>query len=294
MKLLHGIELSEDGKTLYASSPTAVYAWDYDASQGRNTSGPREIIGQMGSVEGHVSRTLLLSRRVPGLLLVSRGSLENVDPEALDVSTGVSTIKAFNISNVTDSVYSFPEDGLLLGWGLRNSVGVAEEPVTGAIYSVENSVDNFNRSGENIHQNNPGEEMNFHGYLNGTQASEQGRNYGYPSCFAPWNVSEVPDNQDVHVGTQFAIGDQNATLNDTYCREDTVSPRLTFQAHMAPLDIKFNQNGTAAWITFHGSWYVLSSLFFSSYPVPFPGMFLAIRLIPAPGTVTSPSATNYR
>ncbi|KAF2448014.1 soluble quino protein glucose dehydrogenase [Karstenula rhodostoma CBS 690.94] len=253
--LNHGLELSEDGKTLYASSSSAVYAWDYDASQGRNTSGPREIIGGFGSTAGHPSRTLLLSRTVPGLILVSRGSLENIDETTQNRSTGVSTIKAFNLTNLTDSSsYSFPDDGLILGWGLRNSVGVAEEPVTGAIYSVENSVDNFNRSGESIHQNNPGEELNFHGYLNGTQTDEQGGNYGYPTCFAAWNVDEIPDNEGVQVGTQVAIGEQNSSLNDTFCRDDRIPPRLTFQAHQAPLDIKFNPNGTAAWVTFHGSW----------------------------------------
>ncbi|KAK3204075.1 hypothetical protein GRF29_106g1591729 [Pseudopithomyces chartarum] len=252
--LNHGLTLSPDGKTLYASSSSAVYAWDYDASQGRNTSGPREIIGGMGSTDGHPTRTLLASRKVPGLLLVSRGSLENVDLSTLNISTGVSTIKAFNVTNITDSSYNYAEDGLLLGWGLRNSVGVAEEPITGAIYSVENSVDNFNRSGESIHQNNPGEEMNFHGYLNGTETDEQGGNYGYPTCFSAWNVSEIPDNENIQVGTQIAIGDQNSTINDTFCREDRIAPRLTFQAHQAPLDIKFNDNGTAAWVAFHGSW----------------------------------------
>ena len=257
-QLNHGIELSAEGRTLYASSPTAVYSWDYDASQARNTSGPRELIGQMGEADGHVTRTLLLARHAgaEGMLLVSRGSMSNLDVAALDVSTGVSTIKAFNISNVTDTPYNFAQDGVLLGWGLRNSVGVGEDPSTGGIYSVENSVDNFVRVGQNIHQNNPGEEMNFHGYLNGTTTPEQGGNYGYPSCYAAWNLSEIPQNDGIQVGTQFAIGDQNSTINDTFCREDRVAPRLTFQAHTAPLDIKFNSNGTAAWVTFHGSWSV--------------------------------------
>ncbi|KAF2704490.1 soluble quino protein glucose dehydrogenase [Pleomassaria siparia CBS 279.74] len=268
----HGIELSSDGKTLYASSPAAVYSWDYDVSTTRNSSGPHELIGQMGDADGHVTRTLLLSRQVPGMLIVSRGSLSNLDPSALDISTGVSTIKAFNISNVTSTPYIFAQDGLLLGWGLRNSVGVGEDPATGAIYSVENSVDDFTRQGQNIHQNNPGEEMNFHGYLNGTTVPEQGGNYGYPSCYAAWDVSSIPDNDgNIQLGTQFAIGDLNSTLNDTFCRENHVAPRLTFPAHTAPLDIKFNSNGSAAWVTFHGSWdrddpigYKLSVIPFSS------------------------------
>ena len=49
------------------------------------------------------------------------------------------------------------------------------------------------------------------------------------------------------------MGDQNNTVNDTFCAERT-PPRLTFQAHMAPLDLKFNNSGTEAFLTFHGSW----------------------------------------
>jgi glucose/arabinose dehydrogenase len=180
--------------------------------------------------------------------------MSNLDPAALDPSTGVSQIKAFNLSNMTDTPYSFTEDGVMLGWGLRNSVGMAEEPVTGAIYSVENSVDNFERAGETIYQNNPGEELNFHGYVNGTQTPEQGGNHGYPSCYAAWDVNDIPERDGVEVGMQIAIGDQNDTVNDQFCREERVPPRLTFAAHMAPLDIKFNSNGTAAWVSFHGSW----------------------------------------
>ncbi|KAF2260823.1 soluble quino protein glucose dehydrogenase [Lojkania enalia] len=250
--LNHGIELANG--ILYASSSDAVYAWQYDAGEGRNTSGPRTIVDRMGGDDGHVTRTLLLSRQVEGMLLVSRGSMSNLDPAAQDLSTAVSTIKAFNISNVIDSAYSYVEDGVLMGWGLRNSVGVAEDPITGGIWSVENSVDNFEREGQNIHQNNPGEELNFHGYLNGTDAGVQGDNYGYPECYAAWDVDAIPQNDGLQVGMQFAIGEQNATVNDTLCQDDRVSPRLTFAAHMAPLDIKFNDNATAAWISFHGSW----------------------------------------
>jgi len=251
--LNHGIALSGDGRTLYASSHSNVWAWDYDASLGKNTSNPRTIVQGMGNNESHMTRTLLLSEKVPDFLLVSRGSVGNIDLQTLNVTTGVSTIKAFNVTNATASGHDHATSGLLLGWGLRNSVGVAEEPVTGGIYSVENSVDDIERSGKTINQNNPGEELNYHGYLNGTESNMQGKNYGYPSCFAAWNITEVPDFEGT-VGSQFAIGDQNATINDTFCQEDRIAPRITFNAHMAPLDIKFNPNGTAAWVTMHGSW----------------------------------------
>ncbi|KAF2745528.1 soluble quino protein glucose dehydrogenase [Sporormia fimetaria CBS 119925] len=256
-ELYHGLELSPNGKTLYASTPSAVYAWDYDPVQGRNTSGPRELINDFGEEGNHVTRTLLLSRQVEGMLIVSRGSVGNLDENAQDIASGVSTIKAFNISIIKQSPYSYIKDGLLLGWGLRNSVGVAEDPVTGGIWSVENSVDDFERAGQSIHQNNPGEELNFHGYLNGTQTEEQGENYGYPSCFATWDVNEIPNaDRNLEVGQQIAIGNQTGDLNDAWCQRDHIAPRLTFAAHTAPLDIKFENSvkATAAFVTFHGSW----------------------------------------
>ena len=200
----------------------------------------------------HTTRTLLLSQQEPDLLLISRGSTSNLDPLAEELSSGHSQIRAFNLTNMTDP-YEYATDGLRLGWGLRNSVGVAEHPGTGGIYSVENSVDEAEREGEDVHENNPGEEMNFHGYLNGTEYEAQGSNYGYPSCYAAWMPGLLPDNDGIKVGDSFAIGEQNSTVNDTTCSE-TSPPRLTFQAHMAPLDIKFNNSGTEAWVTFHGSW----------------------------------------
>lgn len=203
----------------------------------------------------HTTRTILLSQKADGLLLVSRGSQSNVDAQAEVLSSGNSQIKAFDLSNITDEGYKFKADGLRLGWGLRNSVGVAEHPDTGGIYSVENSVDEMTRDGKDVHQDNPGEELNFHGYLNGTKYALQGSNYGYPNCFAAWMPNDLPENANLTVGSQFAIGDQNDTINDTFCSKRT-PPRLTFQAHMAPLDIKFNNSGAEAWVTFHGSWYV--------------------------------------
>jgi glucose/arabinose dehydrogenase len=253
-QLGHGIALSQDGRTLYGSTHSNVYSWPYNAQEGRITGDSTNIIEDMGEDEGHTTRTLLMSAKVPSLLLVSRGSNGNLDLETLNVDSGVSTIKAFNVSNVTNTAYQQPSDGLLLGWGLRNSVGIAEDPVSGAIYSVENSVDNIQRNGQTVNQNNPGEELNFHGFLNGSRSQVTGGNFGYPTCFAAWNVSEIPDNSTLQTGSNFAIGTQNATVNDTFCQEDRIAPRITFNAHMAPLDIKFNTNGTGAWISMHGSW----------------------------------------
>ena len=223
-----------------------------------SVSGDSSTIVSGMNTNDHTTRTLTLSQFVNGILLVSRGSTSNVDLEAESLVSGHSQIKAFDLINITADGYDFNTAGLRLGWGLRNSVGVAEHPITGGIYSVENSVDQIMRDGMDIHQDNPGEEMNFHGFLNGTEYAAQGSNYGYPYCFAAWVPSDIPDNSNLTIGSNFAMGNANPnnTINDTYCAEQT-APRLTFQAHMAPLDIVFNNSGTEAWVTFHGSWYVI-------------------------------------
>jgi glucose/arabinose dehydrogenase len=185
----------------------------------------------------HSTRTLLLSKIVDDTLLISRGSADNNDAGASILSTGRAQIKAFNLGDLSGSeTYDYTSQGTRLGWGLRNSVGVAEHPLTGGIYSVENSVDDAERMGQDVHENNPGEEMNFHGYLNGTRYAAQGGNYGYPICFAAWNASLLPDNSGIETGTQFALGTPNNTVNDDICQNDRIAPRLTFPAHWAPLE----------------------------------------------------------
>lgn len=263
--LTHGIELSPDGKTLYASSSDKVFSWDYDAAT-ITASNQKTLIQNMTNSD-HVTRTLLLSKKQPEILLVSRGSGENIDDLAAQQSSGISQIRAFNLSALeAGKVYDYPSQGVSLGWGLRNSVGVAEHPVTGGIYSVENSADQLRRQSTDIHEENPGEELNFHGTLNTTPSTPP--NYGYPHCFALWDTS-IPSPGSLTVGSQFALSDTD-TVNDALCASDFTPPRLTFEAHTAPLDIKFTAAGDAAYITFHGSWnrdspagYKLSSVAFN-------------------------------
>jgi glucose/arabinose dehydrogenase len=216
----------------------------------------------------HVTRTLLLSQKVPGVLIVSRGSAGNIDSGVVDIKTSRAQIKSFDLNKIGDNVYDFTNDGTIIGWGIRNAVGIAEDPTSGALYSVENSSDDLWRLGEDIHENNPGEKLNFHGYLNGTKTTEEGGNFGYPNCYAAWNVTDMPENGNLTVGKQFAVN-ITTTINDDFCQKERVAPRLTFQAHMAPLDIKFSADGKEAYVTFHGSWYArcpLNSLSSTNFP----------------------------
>jgi glucose/arabinose dehydrogenase len=113
------------------------------------------------------------------------------------------------------------------------------------------------RLGKDIHQNNPGEEMNYHGVINMTANPYEGANYGYPDCFAIWDPSTVdglPGGSRTAPGMQITLEEGDGDYNDTYCLKQTTPPRLTFPAHTAPLDVKFTGNGSSAYISFHGSW----------------------------------------
>ncbi|EYB21428.1 hypothetical protein FG05_09272, partial [Fusarium graminearum] len=172
--LNHGLAISKDGRTLYASSSNDVFAWSYDPSKVTiDNSTVQTLVTNMAN-SGHTSRTLLISDKDPDMLLVSRGSAGNDDRGAEDQETGRSQIRAFNISSAIES-YGEPYDyldGLRLGWGLH------------------------------IHKDNPAEEMNFHGYLNGSR-EDQGGNYGYPHCYTLWSTEDFPNRGDLKVGDQF-------------------------------------------------------------------------------------------
>ena len=193
------------------------------------------------------TRTLLVSQKKKGMLLVSRGTVDDDDEQAKTKSSGHAQIRAFDASSSHRFV-----DGVLLGWGLRNSVGLAEHPA-GGIWSVENSIDELTRDGSDIHPDNPAEELNYHGSLNDSStASSQGGNYGFPLCYALWNTTGFPDLGSLVPGDQFP-GPDAKTFTDETCNKDYVAPKLALPAHTAPLDIVFNKDGSRAYISFHGS-----------------------------------------
>ena len=249
--LNHGIAMSADGKTLYASTSESAFRWQYSAGK-QSVSNQETLVTNMSNSD-HTTRTLLLSKLAPEMLLVTRGSMSNIDALAEDKSTGHAQVKAFNLSTL-NGPYDFVSEGTLLAWGVRNDVGVDEEPTTGRIYTVENSVDEMSRNGKDIHNTNPAEELNFIGFLNGTTSSNEGRNFGYPTCFTAWDTDSIPDFSG-KVGEQFAIGKVSSSNSDSMCSEaHKQAPALPFHPHMAPLDILFTDDGSTAWVTFHGSW----------------------------------------
>ncbi|GAB0132525.1 hypothetical protein EsDP_00000958 [Epichloe bromicola] len=254
LELSHGIEISSDGKTIFASSSTNVYAYAYDAERG--TAGNAKTIITGMNQDGHISRTLLIPKQNPNLLLVSRGSAANVDTDTVNIESARSQIRIFKMDELLKGSSAVQySDGQVLGWGLRNSVGVAEDATTGYIWSVENSIDDMKRKGVDVHNTNPGEGLNFHGLPNDTRSNVYGKNYGYPACVAIFDGSNVDGYPgEAKTGMQM-VGDQMpSSYTDDWCKSNTIAPSITFGSHLAPLDIKFSPDGRAALVSFHGSW----------------------------------------
>ncbi|EPS44452.1 hypothetical protein H072_1549 [Dactylellina haptotyla CBS 200.50] len=245
--LNHGLTISADGRTIFASSTTTAFSWSYDPSSGATSNKKTLITGMNAGPSGHTTRTLYVSIKNPDLLLVSWGSDGNFDYGASNINTGRSQIRGFSISQVSNSPVAFNAGGTVFGWGLRNSVGIGED-LAGGIWSVENSADNIVRNGQDVHNNNPGEELNYHGLA--TDTSARG-NYGYPDCLAVWQLSDLPNNSGLTTGRQFS--NLTGAVTDAQCASGRQAPRITFPSHTAPLDVKFDKAGNA-WVAFHGSW----------------------------------------
>lgn len=251
------MQLSPDGTTLYVSTSNEVRAYAYDSSSGSVSGDPRIVVTGMDNAM-HKTRTLLLTSG--GDLLVSRGSAANSDLLAQDEGSGHCQIRSFDPSSSTNFT-----SGKLVGWGLRNSVGLGERKgeQKGEIWSVENSADNLARLGVDIHNTNPAEELNYHGAV----GNYTGKNFGYPACYTAWDAGIIPDFAQ-GTGDAFAV---NSTTSDAQCNgNDYERARLPLPAHTAPLDIVFDSEGHA-WISLHGSWNADPPVGYALVRVPFQG-----------------------
>ncbi|KAI1340206.1 hypothetical protein F5Y15DRAFT_423210 [Xylariaceae sp. FL0016] len=249
-ELNHGIYLGINGNTLFASSATSVFSWPYDPSTGNTSPTPTTLITGMSST-GHVTRTLIIPSHQPNLLVVAHGSGSNLDYDAVNPSTARALVKVFDLAHVTPTGYDYVKDGWNAGYGLRNEVGLAFDG-NNMLWGVENSADELirNVSGvtTDIHQNNPAEELNFLGDV--TKPNDAW--YGYPTCFTVWNGTEFTDHK-FRTGEQF-VQEPSPSFNDSTCQAESMPPRLSFQAHTAPLGAKFDATYSNLMVTMHGSW----------------------------------------
>lgn len=244
----HGLALSADSRTLFTSNLASVFAHTYDPATGA-VGASKQIVTGMSNTGTHPTRAIAVSRYSPDTILVARGSNGNIDTSTTQQSSGRSMIKAFSISQGQQTVHQYNTGGEVLAWGLRNIVGLREDPVHGGIWSVENQMDDLRLNSRDIHNDNPAERLSYHGQLNATTNRYKGLNYGYPSCVPAWDPANVGVSGLV-VGSLFK---PDGVPNASDCAS-RMTGRLHFHAHTAPLDIEFNANATSAYIAFHGSW----------------------------------------
>lgn len=216
----HG--LAFDGNNLYIAEINKVSLYSYDANSKKATNGKKLFdlpgTGGLTTGSGHVTRSLLIAPiNGQNKLFVSIGSSCNVCIEA------DSRRAAIWFSNLDGS------DFRSFATGLRNSVFMDINPVTGKIYATDNGRD---RIGDDI----PPEEINI---------IEEGKNYGWPICYG----SNIHD-------TDF---DKKTYIQDP-C-SDKVKPLAQLQAHSAPLGLSFvPEEGWPEdyWynliVAYHGSW----------------------------------------
>jgi len=147
-------------------------------------------------------------------------------------------------------------------------------------------MDDVRLNGRDVHNENPAEKLNYHGNLNATTNPLKGANFGYPSCVPAWDPNNLGQS-GLKVGSLFKP-DGVPNASDCASRQPGT---LHFHAHTAPLDVKFNANGTSAYIAFHGSWYVPHSLVLCGWEVR--------RVLPplrlhASGLITNIEASSQR
>jgi hypothetical protein len=76
--------------------------------------------------------------------------------------------------------------------------------------------------------------------------------YGYPTCFSVWDPSSFSGK--LKTGAHFVLS-PNSSYSDSTCNDKgAIAPRLTFQAHSAPIWNTFDADAKNMYVTFHGSW----------------------------------------
>src|SRR5436190_12915953 len=153
------------------------------------------------------------------MMYVSFGSSSNIN---LETDTLRAAVMRYNLDGTGGRVFAR---------GLRNSVGIAFNPTTGALWATNNDRDDIGRSGTPMPDSLPPERVNI---------LTLGGNYGWPQCYLP--------------------GKQNPEYPTANCSTVT-APAITFTAHSAPLGIAFYTGSMFpagyqgdAFVAYHGSW----------------------------------------
>ena len=207
----HGLAFHKGA--LYVANTDGVVRVTLDAA-GVATGAP-QYVNHYPSGGGHWTRTIVFG--ADSAMYVSVGSSCNL---CVEQTPERAAVLRFNEGGSGKRVYAM---------GLRNAVGLAVDPQTGALWASQNERDNLAPD----HENMPPEELNI---------LADGKDYGWPYCYG----DRVP----------------NPEYNDAARCAGTVPPALKMQAHSAPLGMTFLSHATTfpadyrtdLLVAFHGSW----------------------------------------
>lgn len=117
------------GTTLYVGNVDGLMAFPFEPGQTRITAAGKRLTTY--KVSGHWTRNLLVSPD-QSKIYVSVGSLSNIGDSGMAAEEGRACIYEYDIASGTQRVFAS---------GLRNPVGMAWEPGTGALWTVVNERD---------------------------------------------------------------------------------------------------------------------------------------------------------
>jgi glucose/arabinose dehydrogenase len=201
----HG--LAFHGGALYVAGNTGVV---------RIAGGTKTMVNHYTGGGGHWTRTIVFGEP-DSAMYVSIGSSCNL---CVEKDSDRAVVMRFD----TDGSH-----GRVFARGLRNAVGLAVEPSSGAVWATVNERDNL----EPNHENLPPDRLDI---------LRDGGDYGWPYCYG----DHVP----------------NPEYHDPARCAGEIPPVLGFQAHSAPLGLTFLRDATAfpadyrgdILVAFHGSW----------------------------------------
>jgi hypothetical protein len=176
------------GDMFYVGNTDGVVAFPYTAGANRITEPGRKLTTQNGG--GHWTRSLLLSPDKTKLF-IGVGSLTNIADKGMAVEQGRAAIHELDLASGKSRIFAS---------GLRNPVGLAWEPQTGALWTVVNERDGL------------GDETPPD-YLTSVR---EGGFYGWPYCYWGKTVDDrVPQDAALvasAIQPDYALGGHTASL----------------------------------------------------------------------------------
>ncbi len=186
------------GTRFYLGNTDGIVVFDYDASTGRLVGEGRKLVEF--KAHGHWTRSLIVSPDQTKIYC-GVGSLSNIGDHGMEAEEGRAAIWELDVASETARLYAT---------GLRNAVGMAWEPTTGALWTVVNERDGL------------GDETPPD-YLTSVQ---DGGFYGWPYCYWGQTVDDrVPQDAALvarAITPDYALGGHTASLGLCWMPEGTL------------------------------------------------------------------------